>query len=136
MTRREDIVRHARELIGVPFRHQGYNEFGTDCAGLVRWTYAKLGLGEPEVPAYERSPDGETLLATVRRYGQEIEIGEASIGDVLIFRFAKLPQHLGIVTEHGMIHSYWTIGRVVEHGLDQKWRNRICAAFRFPGVEA
>lgn len=141
MTRREDIVMHARYLLGVPFRHQGYNQFGTDCAGLIRWTYAKLGLGEPVIDAYERSPNGVTLMEIMRRYGTEIAIDQAAFGDVLVFEFAAdLPQHLAIITDYpggvGMLHSYSTIGKVCEHNLDQKWQNRICAAFRFPGVEA
>jgi uncharacterized protein YijF (DUF1287 family) len=65
------------------------------------------------------------------------------IGDVVWMRFEKEPQHLGIVGDyvHGglsLIHAYNGAGvnRVVEHRLDDTWRARIVAAWRYPGVEA
>jgi uncharacterized protein YijF (DUF1287 family) len=64
-------------------------------------------------------------------------------GDVVWIRFEREPQHLAIVGDyvHGglsLIHAYNGAGpsRVCEHRLDAEWRNRIVAAWRYPGVEA
>ncbi len=44
------------------------------------------------------------------------------------------PQHLGIVSDIGVIHSYAKARAVVEHALDPLWRSRIRGAYRFRGV--
>jgi hypothetical protein len=35
-------------------------------------------------------------------------------------------------TDHGIIHSYSGIGKVVEHGFDERWQKRVTAAYRYP----
>jgi hypothetical protein len=49
-------------------------------------------------------------------------------------RFARFPQHIAIVTELGIIHTYAQVGCVVEHALNATWRARIVDAYAFPGV--
>ncbi len=49
--------------------------------------------------------------------------------------WGREPQHVALVTDHGIIHSYSGVGKVVEHGLDDRWQQRITAAYRFPYFE-
>lgn len=140
--KRAEIVAEARSWIGTPYCHQASRKgAGSDCLGLVRGVWRALVGAEPErAPPY--SPDWaealgeETLLEAARRHLDEIAIGGAREGDVLLFRMAlgSPAKHAAIVSgEDRIIHAYW--GRAVcETRLVPWWRRRIAAAFRFPGV--
>jgi hypothetical protein len=49
-------------------------------------------------------------------------------------RFGNEPQHLAVFEGDNVIHAYESIGRVVEHRLDDKWRKRIVRVYRFKGM--
>lgn len=142
MTRAE-IVDAARSWIGTPYRHQASRKLvGADCLGLLRGVWREFFDGEPEpVPPY--SPDWaealqqDTLLEAARRHLHEIPIGAAGPGDVFLFRMGlgHPAKHCAFVAGRDrIIHAYW--GRAVcETRLVPWWRQRIAAAFQFPGLE-
>lgn len=137
---REDLIRTARSYLGTPWVHQGrVKGAGVDCGGLLIGVAQELGLLTFEERAYGRIPDGHMLRAVCEAYLQRIDVAELRPGDVLLMRFKEHPQHLALLGELGgrqtLIHAYSAAGRVVEHGLDEVWRARIVAAYRFPGVE-
>mgnify|MGYP002780892693 CR=1 FL=1 len=142
---RERIVTAARGWIGTPYRHQAScKKAGADCLGLVRGVWREVAGEEPErPPAY--TPDWadvlgeEVLLHAARRHFQEIAVGAAREGDVLLFRMASgaPAKHAAIVSRVDddeaarIIHAYW--GRAVcETQLVPWWRRRIAAAFAWP----
>lgn len=134
MTIREKIVAKARECLGTPFHHQGrVPGVGIDCIGLLVEASQSLPVPLEDRINYGRYPDGKTLMAALVKQLDEIEIKDAQKGDILIFRFRRWPTHVGIKTDKGVIHTWTTVGKVVEHNLD-KWQNKICAAFRFRGI--
>jgi hypothetical protein len=57
---------------------------------------------------------------------------------VVRFELEREEHHLGILADYrgglSLIHALRS-GGVREHRLDSKWRARIVAAYRFPGVE-
>jgi len=138
------VVTTARRWLGTPYRHQAsLKGVGADCLGLVRGVWREVVGAEPEtIPAY--APDWaetggeETLLTAARRWLVEIEVGEAAVGDVLLFRMSpEAPaKHCAILSaddgpEPRMIHAYW--GRsVVESWMGPWWRRRLVAAFIWP----
>ncbi len=136
------VVEAAREWIGTPYRHQAsVKGVGCDCLGLVRGVWREVVGAEPErVPPY--SPDWaevsgeETLLGAARRHLREVAIGDAAVGDVLLFRMGlgAVAKHVGIVSgTDRIIHAYW--GRAVcETRLVPWWRRRIAGAFAWPEV--
>ena len=140
---REDIVSAARRWLNTPYRHQAScRGAGADCLGLVRGVWRDLLGDEPEpIPPY--TPDWaeamaqETLLTAARRHLVEISIGQAELGDVLLFRMGlgHPAKHCAILTgEDRIIHAYW--GRAVcETRLVPWWRRRIAAAFQFPNLD-
>jgi NlpC/P60 family putative phage cell wall peptidase len=142
MISRHQILSEARSWLGTPYQHQASAKgAGTDCLGLVRGVWRALYGPEPQTaPAY--TPDwaeregGETLLNAARAYLQEIPPGEASPGDVLLFRMnAEAPVKHAAILEDGdkILHAYW--GRaVVRSRLNAWWRARLAAAFVFPGA--
>ena len=137
------IVHAARQYSGVKFRHRGRSSVGLDCAGLVWRAYHDCGVDLPDFRLYGPEPhrDGLTrhvtaalgepvLCAPVRESG-------LSDGDVVIMRFRREPQHMGICVGDGMVHALHGFGvrKVVEHRLGETWLRRIVAVYRMPGVE-
>lgn len=124
------LIEAARTFLGVPFRHQGRDILGIDCAGLVIASYRLCGTMLPDVKGYGREPWKDGLRAAVELgLGQPIQ-AERQPGDVLLFRVRREPQHVAIVTDRGMIHAYADVGRVVETSLDTRWIDRIVGHYR------
>jgi len=69
----------------------------------------------------------------MQQHMERISINEVKPGDVYLMKFDKEPQHLAIVSHYGIIHAYAEVKKVVEHGLDDVWKSRIVAAFRYKG---
>lgn len=139
------IARQAREWLGTPYGHQQrMRGVLVDCAGLVIGVARELGLIAPEfdITAYPRSPDGKSLLEHCNQWMTRIAKNEMQPGDVIVIRWAKDPQHLGIVGDyvHGglsMIHAYSdgsSHGKVIEHHLGPAHLARFVASYRMPGI--
>lgn len=137
------ILESARSFLGTPFRHQGrVKGVGVDCAGLVVQVAKETGYSDYDYSGYGRQPDGRTLVTVMDANLQSIAIADIRPGDVLVMRFDREPQHLGIVTDYGdhygiapgvlgLIHSYMDARKVVEHRLDDVWMRRVTHAYRF-----
>lgn len=133
MTTRAEIVAAARQWLGVPYHHQGRSRFGVDCAGLIVVVARSIGVDvSSDVRGYGLSPEGERLRRILETAARPVAFSRP--GDILLFRFVALPQHLGIQTDVGVIHSHARVERVVEHRLNDVWRSRIVGRFAFPGV--
>ncbi len=137
---------------------------GCDCLGLIAGVAAALDLQSREglplasydTTDYGRAPDGGKLRETLARCLHEMPPEEIRPADVLLFRFEEEPQHVGLVSCHPepqakdlplqgilhcvqddsltIIHCYASARKVVEHRLDDLWRSRIVAAYRFPDI--
>jgi len=137
MIRREEIVREAREWIGTPYHHQGrVKGVGCDCAGLIIGIAHSLGISTFDYRHYSRQPDASVLLSLCDEYLDRVDSLDAALpGDVLIFLIRRQPIHMGILTEKGtVIHVWPSVGKVVEHILDEKWRRRIYRVYRYKEV--
>lgn len=128
------VVEKAREYLGTPFVHQGrLKGVGVDCVGLLTGVARELGISQRDDRTYARQPDGEKLLRVLREEMDEVPLEEARPGDVAVFwisRRTRRPQHIAILSDVGMIHTYADVGRVVETNVG-RWRRRTCAVFRF-----
>lgn len=132
---RSAFVAEARTWLDTPYRHQGrLKGVGVDCIGLVIGACRELGLFDLDVGAYPARPDG-TLRARIAEHSNAISYAEAQPGDVLLFHWAGVPTHVGIVTDPGhLIHSYAVNRKVIEHRIDARWSSQIVCAFPIPGV--
>ncbi len=142
MITRQDIVTEARAWLGTRWMHQqAIKGQACDCIGLVRGVAVNVGLvpadfaTRPEVTqfmGYGRRPDGRLIVALDLFMDRA---AKPELGDVLLMRFDKNPQHVAIVSDIGIIHSHAMARRVVEHRVDELWSQRIVAVFRFRGVQ-
>ena len=104
--------------MGTPFVHQARRRgVGVDCIGLIVGVVQGCGLPVDRVEGAEAAP-----------------------GDVVLIAWRRSPMHVGLLTDypHGglaLLHAIETIGRVVEHRIDDGWRRLIVYAYRVPGLE-
>lgn len=130
-----EIITAARAELGTPFRHQGrLPGKALDCAGLAV-VVARRWHTVDEPTAYGPTPNNGQLEFWLDKQTFLERAGAAIEGDILLMRFSKEPQHLAIFTGATIIHSYESVGRVVEHRLDDVWFKRIVRVYRFKDVE-
>ena len=131
------IITAARECLGTPFQHQGrIVGLALECAGVAVHVFNRVGCEVDQPSAYSRQPHNAMLEYWADRQIFLSRETTPQAGDILLMRFEKEPQHVAIFTGENIIHAYESIGRVVEHRLDDKWRNRIVRVYRFKGIEA
>jgi cell wall-associated NlpC family hydrolase len=138
---RLEIVDAARAYLGTPWHHQGrLKGVGVDCIGLILGVAKDIKLGDFDKPKFRqygrRPPRGPGMMAEFDEVCQRTD--NPRIGDILVFWINprnKRPQHCGIMTDIGVIHTFSEIGKVVEHRLDEKWKGRILQAYNYPGVD-
>ncbi len=146
----------ARSWIGTPYHHQARGPKGpgggVDCVGLLIGVSVEAGLigTDYDPTGYAWETDGTQLQAELSRWADLVAFSEAEDGlgfweavaqegDIAVFRVAGLPQHTGFisvidygqgVTALGLIHAYNTLGKVVEHRLDDRWARRMIGLWR------
>lgn len=139
MITREQILSAARECLGTPFHHQGrICGAGLDCIGLMVHVARKLEIFFYDNVTYSRDPMPEILTYELGKVLTRIPPEQVKAGDVLVFwmnKKSKFPQHIGIATDKGMIHTWAGVRMVVEHHLTERWKERLLYVYRFPGVE-
>lgn len=143
---RDKVVAEARAWIGTPYVHQMATKgAGCDCLGLVRGIWRGVIGSEPEQPpAYTMDwsePQGEERLwAAAMRHLRPKPVGDAALGDVVLFRMraTAVAKHLGVQSQVGshpmFVHAYSGHG-VVESPMSAPWARRIVARFEFPTEE-
>lgn len=138
---REDAVAEARAWLGTPFQHQGcLKGVACDCIGLVKGVGLTLGLvdydpASPQAQAfasYSMMPDSKRMRQGLAMWLLPIPVADVLPADILFMAWTREPQHVALRTDHGIIHSYSSVGKVVEHAFDESWQRRVVAAYRYP----
>ena len=145
--KRQVIACEARKLLGLPFIHQGRNELGLDCVGLL--VQVAKTINYPNIidaENYQRTPSASVLENLMAENCDEIPLAEAGLGDFILMRLGGAkPRHVAIISnveidnvraiEPMMIHalSNGNIHRVVEQPLSD-WRNQFYKAYRIRGL--
>lgn len=138
---RAEVVDTVRAWLGTPFiPQQSRRGVGCDCAGLVLGVARDLGIVAPDfrLPTYRQQPNG-SMLKLCDEHLIRLSRGSQRAGDVVVMRFQREPQHLGILVPYrdtllAVVHALMTSERVVEHRLDARWTAFVTAAYAFPGV--
>lgn len=132
----EDVARvidAARSWVGVPFRHQGRDRSGIDCVGLPIVICKDLGVlpAEFDVANYGRLPTGQIIELLQR---QCKKLSEPVPGSLVVIAWDKLAAHVAICTGPTIVHSYQSVGRVIEHGYRGRWLRVTHSIWALPGV--
>jgi cell wall-associated NlpC family hydrolase len=151
----EQIVDQARTWLGTKYHHQGrlkksaQGNGGVDCIGLVVGVCKELAITDEMgicLAAYDQTnygiePSGERLVELMSPHLSEVEITNMKIGDVLLLKFWKEPQHVGILSHYptgglGLIHCNSSSGSVVEQPLTGTWIRMITHVYRFSNFKS
>ena len=140
MVSREAVVAEARSWAGVRWVHQGRSRTGIDCIGLVVVVRRELGIGDYDIPSYPRTPDGSFLSHFFNAGGTRVEILKAQPADLLLFKEARSPCHVGIITQrHGellhMAHAHASRHKVLEELVIGEFQQKWVCAIQMPGVD-
>lgn len=132
------IIETARSYLGTPYHHCGRKKgLGVDCIGLVSGVAVELGLTFHDLKAYPRMPDGKTLINEFNKCLLPVPASDLQPGDIMVFWFRRphLPTHAGIKSfGDGMIHTYTSLEKVVEHDMGDTWKKRLYCVYRYPGL--
>lgn len=148
MITREQVVAEALTWYGTPYQHQAsLKGVAVDCIGFIRGVARGVGIDDPftsgkarEFEGYSRQPNPTLLMLACEEFMDRIPVGEAGLGDVLLFNFVDRqvpqPQHFGIISQTDPIYIIHSLAghRVVEHHLNGVWAKRILWAYRLRGV--
>lgn len=117
-----DIIQHARDWIGVRWRHQGRSRGGVDCVGLCLCVAGELGLKVGDVRDYPRRMDGSQLSAHLAAALQPVRREQGQQGDIALFRDGGFPVHVGFLAlkngEQTVIHAHARRRKVIEESLE------------------
>ena len=135
---RQRFIADAVSMLGTPYHHQGRDENGLDCIGLIIAALRRQGIGVQAPADYGKSPPGDALLRGIDQCGlfHEVPVDQRQPGDVLVFAIRRDPQHLALLTERPadgpeiMIHSADVIMEVRAATLGEAWLRRIVAVYR------
>lgn len=138
MISRASIIRCARTYVGTPFHPCGRRKgVALDCGGLIAGVYTEL-VGPHKAPAvYSMYPDGKTLQAIMDLNCEPICQKCCGPGDIVGFWSDRqnVLQHLGILTNIGIIHARAKSKKCVETGVSKMMADRLMRAWKFPGAE-
>lgn len=139
---RAAVLMAARSMLGMPWRHQARSLGSADCIGFGWLAFNRVRQILRPRTDYGRTPSaGKLREEMILYFGPPLPIGTEPIpADVVTLDWGHEERHLAIVTDHpdygiGLIHADNRAPgaegpRVVEHGIDKYWRNRICEVWR------
>jgi len=133
-----DIVAVATGLVGVRYRHQGRNQFGLDCAGLIIVIANLLDITDKDTTAYSPRPNVKEFTAFMIETGcKQLPTGKLEHGDILRMNSISWPVHLGVyeIDEQGRewyTHAYAAHKKVTRDPLTDTVKATISSIWRFP----
>lgn len=140
--KRADIVTEARKWVETPFLHQGRNEAGIDCVGMVQRVGDVFHVPYDDLQGYARAPTDPKFLKHLRQYLNAAPISGDKHGLVGVCRQSIYPCHIGIfATDKGcltFINARADRGEVVEEefkGGTTLIDFKLIQLLAFPGLE-
>lgn len=124
------------EYVRIPFLDNGRTKEGVDCWGLVRLIYQeRLGIELPVLNLYDNTRDKEKISHLIEEKSKEwipVEKGDEKPYDVLVFKLAGQPMHVGLVVKKGlMLHCERGSGTVpVFYNEEHQWFRRLVGIYR------
>jgi cell wall-associated NlpC family hydrolase len=130
--KQELILLTARDCIGTPWQHQGrLANVGLDCIGLICVVANVLGMDYKDSATYRRIPHNGELEKALNENLIIIDEQSAQPGDIIAMHLDGEPCHVGLLSNYGIIHADYRVGRVVETVLDDTTKSKITGWYRF-----
>ncbi len=87
------LIKHATQLVGIPYRWGGTSRSGFDCSGFLQYVFSQKGFSIPRT------------VSDIWNFG--VGVAKPSVGDIVFFQtYKKGPSHAGIYLGDGkFIHS-------------------------------
>ncbi len=107
------LVRHALELRGTPYRNGGSDPGGFDCSGFTQWVFSRVGLRLPR-ETREQFQVGTAVRTGTQQAGDLIfftttERGASHVGIALgDDTFVHAPSSRGVVRVESLSVAYWS----------------------------
>jgi len=134
----EELAETAKSYVGTPFHAQGRAPgVGLDCIGVIACVARVHNISHDDKSAYSMSPTGE-LQPELERQMIRVSLNDLREGDVLLMRWNSNmePHHVAMVVGPNLIvHAYAQARKVSMQVYTQYWRDKVVAAYRFPGVD-
>lgn len=124
----------ANGYVGLPWLDCGRDAYGLDCWGLVRLIYEEqFGIELPTLSGrYADTRDGESIAALYETERCDwIERPGPASGDVVAFRIAGIPLHVGVVVDaRSFLHAWVERGTCLDRLTSPAWRPRVLGFYR------
>lgn len=114
-----DLLTHAKNFLGVPYRYGGTSSKGFDCSGFTLSIFKHFGISLPHTATGQLG------------YGVEVSRSELQPGDLVFFRDTKVStkaaSHVGIyLGDSQFIHASSSTGKCVKiDSLNTSYYNRV-----------
>lgn len=131
---RDILVMIAKDFLeqGVPWRHQGRDRRGVDCAGLLFAVVIEATGVEIDVQNYSRQPDERTIRKLMKQFLIPLYDQEPEPGDIFLLREGHAVCHMGFFTGDTFIHADVGEKKIVEQGVDEYLQAKVRGVFRVP----
>jgi len=136
--RANEIVYIAKGLVGVPYRHQGRNQNGLDCAGLIIVIAHMLDLTDKDTMAYSRRPNAAEFTAFMIEAGcTQHPFSALEHGDIVRLNTSGWPVHLGVyeIDDRGQewyTHAFLPHKKVTRDPFTDVVKRNLSSVWRFP----
>ncbi len=142
-TKATEIIAAGMSYVGVPYREQGRNMAGLDCAGVIVCAGVDSGAFAHDAANsiaknYSRRPNVEEFTKSMIQSGcVRLPFNGREHGDILRIAYNNWPVHVGLyeVDGHGkewIIHAYLPLKKVVRERLSQQIEGLISTVWRYP----
>ena len=135
MIPRVTVISNALLWEGTRYKHQGRDEFGLDCVGLIIKVAHQCGVTDYDTTNYPRRPNSHDFIREMKGQLTRLPKREIKSGDIIMFRSRGMPCHVGIkVSPEKFIHAYLPHKKVTVDPIEA-YKHLIVCGWRYEGVE-
>ena len=139
------ILKVAKSWLNTKFHYGGrvkinnQNNGGIDCIGLIlkigeeiNSTYNGKNIIMFDQTNYSKFSNDFEMKKFLDKYFIKIRKKDVKIGDIAYINFNNNLEHVAIISDIRLIHCYVEARKVVEHSLNQYWKDKIKCFYRYP----
>lgn len=125
-----------RDLIGIPFKADGNDQYGIDCFNLMRAVHKKYGYNIPGTNiavCASREVSNKEIQRNIIKDWVQIEKPEVPCGVLIKSSNPDFAHHIGTyIGDNKIIHITFTTNSMIER-LYPKYKNRVLGFYKYIG---